>query len=112
MPTMMEELPVKMMVNRTGEHLRLQLSESMDIGTIQEAKDKLAPLLEMGRDMVVDLSTLEEIDSAGMQLLILFKREARRRGIECRFERVAPVVAECLDFFHLREPSPGSTVVA
>ncbi len=103
---------MKMMVNRTGDHLRLQLAESMDIGSIRDAKDKLAPLLEMGRDMVVDLSAIDEIDSAGVQLLILFKREAGRRGIGCRFEHPAPVVAECLDFFRLREPDIGSAVAA
>ena len=92
---------MKMMVNRNGDHLKLQLGEAIDISCVRDAKEKLGPILEMGKDMVVDLSALEEIDTAAVQLLMLFKRDADRRGIGCQFVHPAPAVAETLEFFHL-----------
>lgn len=92
---------MKIMVNRKGDQLMLKLAESIDISCIQEAKEKLGPILEMGRDMVVDLSALAEIDTAAVQLLMLFKRDADRRGIGCQFVHPGDAVAEILEFFHL-----------
>ena len=92
---------MKIMVNRKGEQLKLKLGETIDISCVREAKDKLGPILEMGRDMVVDLSALEEIDTAAVQLLMLFKREADLRGIGCQFVHPGSAVGETLEFFHL-----------
>lgn len=92
---------MKMMVNRKGDHVMLQLGESIDISSVQDAKEKLGPILEMGKDMVVDLSALEEIDTAAVQLLMMFKRDADRLGIGCQFVHPSPAVAETLEFFHL-----------
>lgn len=96
-----KEVPMKMMVNRRGDHLRLHLAESMDIGAIRDAKEKLGPILEAGRDMEVDLSAVEAVDTSAVQLLILFKREADRRGIGCRFVQPSPAVAETLSLYRL-----------
>lgn len=92
---------MKIMVNSKGDHLKLQLGDSLDISCVQDAKEKLGPILEVGKDMVVDLSGLEEIDTAAVQLLLLFKREAERRGLGCQFVHPGPAVGEILEFFHL-----------
>lgn len=92
---------MKMMVNRTGDHLKLMLSDALDISCIRDAKEKFGPILDMGRDMIIDLSALEEIDTAAIQFLMLLKREADRRGLGCQFVHPRPAQAEILEFFHV-----------
>lgn len=106
----MEEDSMKMTLNREGDHLELRLAESIECACVQDAKRTLGPILEMGRDMVVDLSDVDAVDTSAVQLLILFKREAERRGLGCNFVRPAPRVAEKLELFRL--PGLVSGVVA
>lgn len=92
---------MKIMVNRAGDQLKVRLSESLDISGIRDAKEKLGQILEAGRDLVVDLSGVDEVDTCAVQLLMMFKRDADRRGIGCQFVHPVPAVAETLEFFHL-----------
>lgn len=106
----MEDDSMKMVLNREGRHLSLRLAESIDCTCMQDAKRTLGPILEMERDMVVDLSDVDAVDTSAVQLLILFKREAERRGLGCSFVRPAPSVAETLELYRL--PGLVSGVVA
>lgn len=97
---------MKIMVNKKGEGLKLRLSETFDIACIRDAKEKLGPILQMERDLVVDLSALTKMDTAGIQLLMLVKREANRKGFGCQFIHPASSIAAVLEMFHL----PGLVV--
>lgn len=92
---------MKIMVNSSSAGLKLKLSETMDIGCIQDAKEKLGQILEAGRDLIVDVSGIDEIDTCAVQLLVLLKREAERNGKSCQFVRAQGRVAEMLEFFRL-----------
>ncbi len=58
----------------------LQLIGEATIYTAAELKLGLLTQLSRHDQLVVDLSEVSEIDSAGMQLLILLKREANEKG--------------------------------
>jgi len=92
---------MKMMVNNKPDHVGVRLAETLGIACIHDAKEKFGQLLAMGRDLVVDLSGLEEIDTAGIQFLMLVKREADRNGFECRFAHPRSNLAETMEYFHL-----------
>ncbi len=69
----------------------------MTIYTAAEIKPTLLSLLDGCNEAEVDLSQVDEIDSAGLQLLLLAKREASRTGKVLRLVGHSPAVVECLD---------------
>lgn len=92
---------MKIMVSSSSTGLKLKLTGRMDFACIRDAKEKLGQILEAGRDVVVDLSGIDETDTSAVQLLVLFKREAERNGKGCQFVRAQGRVAEMLEFFRL-----------
>lgn len=73
----------------------------MTIYTAAEIKPTLIALLDGCNEAELDLSQVSEIDSAGLQLLLLTKREASEAGKQLRFVRHSPAVVECLDLCNL-----------
>ena len=67
-------------------------------------KEQLLAVLD-GRadqsDVVIDLSDVTEFDSAGLQLMLLVKREAVLVGKTVRFVRHADVVLDLIDLCDL-----------
>lgn len=52
-------------------------------------------------EIAIDLSNVTEIDTAGLQLMIMAKREASRRNKCIRFTQHSDVVLDLLDLFDL-----------
>ena len=59
------------------------------------------------RHMVLDLSGVAEIDSAGVQLLLQMRREAAARGLRLRLAECSPPVQEILNLFRLLDETDG-----
>lgn len=64
-------------------------------------KGVLLAEVEACKELEVDLSNVVEIDSAGLQLLIMAKREAQIRGHQLRLVNHSPAVVEVLDLCNL-----------
>lgn len=62
-----------------------------------ELKQQVLDAMATGADTVFDLSGVEEIDTAGIQLLLLAQREAAARGGTLRLEAPSAAVREALD---------------
>lgn len=92
---------MKMMVGRSESGLHVRLGESLGIADVREAKEKIGPVLEMGGDLVFELAGLEEIDTAGVQLLFAVKRECDRKGAGCQFVHPDPRILSTLELFRL-----------
>lgn len=58
----------------------LHIEGEMTIYTADELKSQLLPHLARSGGLEIDLSQVSEVDSAGLQLLILAKRETRLTG--------------------------------
>lgn len=56
--------------------LQLQVSGDLTIYSAAESKSALFEALYAGRNLELDLSGVEQMDSAGFQLLLLLKRES------------------------------------
>lgn len=73
----------------------------MNIYTALALKESLLAPLEQCADMELDLAGVTDIDSAGLQLLILVKNESRTRGKNLRISGHSAPVLEILDLYNL-----------
>lgn len=74
-----------------------------NIYTAQETKALLQQALQSRQPIALDLSAVTEMDSAGVQLLLLGQREAQRIGQPFQIIRASEAVHELLQFMRLTE---------
>ena len=84
----------------TANH-RLLLEEDLTIYHAAAHKGLLLEALSAHDVVEVDLSRVGEMDTSGVQLLMLFKREALRLGKEGRLVGHSPAVRDVIDFLQL-----------
>ncbi|BCJ56204.1 hypothetical protein Asp14428_76790 [Actinoplanes sp. NBRC 14428] len=72
----------------TRELRRIALDGELTIMTAAEQKERLLAALQGSGGLRVDLSGVEELDTAGLQILLLARREAAR--LDLPFELGAP----------------------
>lgn len=80
---------------------RLAIRDDMTIYQAQSQKDQLLGALAETERLELDLSGVAEMDTAGMQLLVLVKREAIQHGKELAISGHSPTVQQILDFCNL-----------
>lgn len=79
-------------------HLALKLSGELTIYSAAEARTTLAGHLDRKPGLPeLDLSGLEELDTAGVQVLLWLKREAGLRNKALPFSNHSPAVIEVFD---------------
>ena len=80
---------------------QLAVTQDMTIYHALEQKAQLLDALNAGQTLELDLSQVVEIDTAGLQLLLLAKREANKAGKRMTLTAHSPVVRELIEFTHL-----------
>lgn len=80
---------------------RLTILEDLTIYNAMDHKQKLLDALDKADHLEIDLSQVAEIDTAGLQLLILAKREAARLSKDLDIVAHSPNVRQTLDFCNL-----------
>ncbi len=84
-----------------GEAVALRIEGEMTIYRAAELKDVLAGAVAQAvseaRALALDLSDVTEFDSAGVQLLLLARREVQRHGQVLRLEACSPAVREVFE---------------
>ncbi len=80
---------------------RLTILEDLTIYNAMEHKQQLLDALGQAEHLELDLSQVAEIDTAGLQLLILAKREAARLNKDLDIVAHSPNVRQTLDFCNL-----------
>lgn len=88
-------------VKRKGEFVRVNLDGALNIYCAAEAKEQLLAALAKGQELEIDLSELEELDTAGIQLMLMLKLEAQRASKGCSFINHSPAVREVIDLLNL-----------
>lgn len=66
-----------------------------------DTKPKLLKALESSTEMELHLADVSEIDSAGLQLLVLIEQEAVRAGKTLHLSDHSPAVVEIIQLFDL-----------
>lgn len=77
------------------------LSGEIIILHVAELKPALLEVIEPEQEIEIDLSSVTEIDGAGVQLLLFLKEEARRCDCELVFAKHSEPVLELIDLFDL-----------
>lgn len=80
---------------------RFRLDGDMTIYEAAALKTSLLTALKEAPMLELDLSGIEELDTAGLQLLLLLKQEAQAEGQHVRFIQHSPAVREVLDLCDL-----------
>jgi anti-anti-sigma regulatory factor len=84
-------------VTQKAGSLHARLGDSLDISTVREDLDHLIQVVESGTALEFNLSSVSELDTAGIQLLLLVRREAKSLGKECRFTQPSAAVQEAFE---------------
>jgi anti-sigma B factor antagonist len=85
------------MTNSSVTTGRIALDGEMTIYTAASLKTRLLNGLAENNELEVDLSAVSELDSAGLQLMVLLKREAGDQGKSVRFVDHSQAVLDVLD---------------
>jgi len=80
-----------------GSEPCLCLQGDLTIYTVSEARERLGAALEPHPSLVLNLAGVQELDTAGVQLLAWLKQEAGRRGRTLSFTAHSPAVLEVMD---------------
>ncbi len=79
----------------------LALQDDLTIYHAAEIKARLIDALAACDELDIDLLQVGEIDTAGLQLLLLLKREAQRSGKSVAITAHSQVVCSTIDFCNL-----------
>lgn len=79
----------------------LILDGPMTIYNAGEIKAQLMNGLSVATIVELDLSHVNEMDTAGFQLLVMAKRESQRQGHTLRIIAHSPAVREVIDFYNM-----------
>lgn len=90
----------------------LSLEGELTIFTAAERKPSLLEFLKSGEQLAINLAGVSEIDTAGLQLLILLKREAAQTGKTLVFDMHSKAVLEILELANLTTAFGDQVVLA
>jgi anti-anti-sigma factor len=79
----------------------LRLEGELTIYSVTEARDQLCAALDQRPELKLNLADLEELDTAGVQLLAWLKQEAKRRGKSLALFAHSPAVVEVFDLLQV-----------
>jgi anti-anti-sigma factor len=79
----------------------LRLEGELTIYSVTEARNQLCAALDQHPALQLNLSGIEELDTAGVQLLAWIKQEAKRRGKTLALFAHSPAVVEVFDLLQV-----------
>ena len=79
----------------------LSVENEMTIYTAVQQRKQLVEFLSSGSELEISLTKVDEIDTAGLQLLILIKHEAAQANKSLRFVMHSPAVLDVLELTNL-----------
>jgi anti-anti-sigma factor len=90
----------------------LMIENDLTIYNALSQKQLLLKFLESGQELEINLSQVAEMDGAGLQLLILLKREAAASGKTLRFVMHSKPVLDILELTKLTANFGDQVVLA
>ena len=79
----------------------LAITEDLTIYQALEQKQTLLDALSSTSELELDLSQVEKMDTAGLQLLVVLKKEAQRAGKQVRIIAHSEAVCSVIDFCNM-----------
>ncbi len=88
--------------NQADGVLEVSVQEEMTIYTAQAMKEVFLNLCNAGsQELVVNLSSVNELDSAGLQLLLMLKTESQKRAFNLRLVGHSQAIMEVFELLKL-----------
>ena len=81
--------------------LYLEGGDCLDCSTAADIRSQVLERIDGGSDVVMDLSRVQFVDSAGLGVLIGVFKATRRNGRKARFAGVRPEVNHIMEIIHL-----------
>lgn len=88
-------------ISRLDDKAQVRLGPALNIYCAMEAKAQLLAALVDSNQIEIDLADLEDLDTAGVQLLLLLKLEAQRQQKDCVFINHGAAVRDVIDLLNL-----------
>lgn len=95
-------------VQSQGGVVTVQLSGELSIYSASPLFQEHISGLDFSSSLLLDLSGVEEMDTAGMQIILVILARADRDGKGCEVLATSPSVDRYLDLFNLQESIPRS----
>ena len=96
-------------VNAETQPAQIRIEDELTIYTAADSKQQLMDVLAAHPAFVVELSAVSEIDTSGVQLLLMVQREAQRLGKTLTLSGASPAVQEVIGLLNLSELSAAQT---
>lgn len=82
-------------------NIHLTIDDEMTIYTALEQKQELALQLKADHELQINLSTVSEIDSAGIQVLLFLKQQAAKKNSSLSLIKHSQPVVEVFELLNL-----------
>ncbi len=89
--------------NKSTGLCKLAIEQDMTIYTIQALKEGFSAEIESYERFELNLAAVEEVDSAGIQLLLALQKELKRNKKELKLTAASTPVTKLIDDFGLTE---------
>ncbi|MEW9899052.1 STAS domain-containing protein [Chitinivorax sp. PXF-14] len=90
-----------LVIEQQGERILARIEGEFNIFRAAELKPALLECLASGHDIEIDLSHVDEIDTSGVQLMLMLKREAARTARQLSFVRHSAAALSVIDLLNL-----------
>jgi anti-anti-sigma factor len=90
-------------IQKNGELAGVAIDGEMNIYNALELKAALMKSIDESEAVDIDLSGVSEFDSAGLQLLLLARKECERGGKRLKFKAKSAPVESVIGLFNLGE---------
>lgn len=80
---------------------RIKLDHDLTIYTAESTKEEFMKLLEKSAEIELDLSQVSEMDTAGLQLLIMLKNECRAKNGDLKLAEHSDAVLDVLEMCNI-----------
>ncbi len=81
----------------SSSSVELALPNPLDVSNVTAVQNELATVLATARNVAVDLSAVERVDGAGLQLLVALKTYVEQAGGVFRLQAPSSAVTQAVD---------------
>lgn len=92
-------MPVNVKKKKDVTHLHID--DEMTIYSASTLKDELLNQLESSKDLEVSLQDVSEMDSAGLQIMLVMRDQAQKAGKNLRFVHHSAAVIDVIETLNL-----------
>lgn len=92
--------------------LRVRLGESLDIASAADARSRLLQVSQSSDNLELDLSSLSDIDTAGIQILLALRQQRLRQGVRTRMVHPSQPILDAFGLLGLQHVFDEAVVVS